>query len=1239
MAQHVEHSEAPLQAPGITINPVASSLARDALLVYAHRLFNSPLQPVDPAPAIPVVDPKSAEHPYTTHLLPLLLELRTLHPRHLPTLLLLGCVYHAIGEYSASISQNEEILRIDGAYVEAMSNLGTTLKAMGRDDDALSWWWRAVSLRPAYWDAVNNLFGTLTFDQERVIRAPDVAYRETLKLCEFVQSRLVSGDGKPLVTVPPNELHQLQNTFYVSGSIRGLSGQDFESGGLQDFVTAIEILLQINGAEGVTNCYNIKHLLLSVCIGGLVLSSALPESVATFASSLGYPDPATSSISEGGDVLEFVQATDDALMEILFTEAGGVFPSVFITPEQAVRLSSYVFHASFGVFPSLCSWSAANGRLEQPSEKVKTDSNTMASNVLLGIAKKLQEMQSLMISFPRFDKQLRAGPSLVLLLYYLAFSLSPSPSVCNNLGIILSTTPWPDMPAKSYDQRGGSVVTKLAKLYYEKGLELDNTHPHLLTNMGSLLKETGFLEEAIQVYARVVQLNPDFDVALANLANAIKDSGRLSESIPIYRRAVKINGDLPEALCGLVHAAWSVCDWRGFGRIESGLTIDDVGNLVVNTTDDTSGSYESGWMPKLIHITQMQLSEAYQLNINLVKTTGRMEDWLSWIEGSTNNELSPAQKSRWVAVLREFYSDIGHKRQNINECGFIIRVVEWLMRHLQWRWYNEAFGISIFSQGKLKPLFLEISAETTNKFSRPRLPPSMVLQATPSVLPFHTFIYPFSARQLRLVAHRNAVRISHSTLTRPWLPEHVYPPPPPPYGRINVAYVSSDFTDHPTAHLFGSVPRMHSGRFRAFVYALTASDASTNRKRFEEESEVFRDVSTWSTQRVIEQIIKDEIHILVNLNGYTKGARNDIFAARPCPLQISFLGFAGTLAAGWCDYLVCDPIVCPPSTRVCEICESRAPGREGSATADFDLGPDPESTDDWKYAERLIYMPHSYLVTDHKQTYGENSVLTPEQRWKQAETKRRRLRRILFQDIFEDTIIFANFNQFTKSVYATWLRVLKRVPNSILWLLRFPPAGEEHLLRTARQWAGSEIAARVRFTDVARKDDHVERAAIADIFLDTVECNAHTVAADVLWGGTPIITWPKYAFKMCSRVGASIAYATGFGKQMVVDSLPAYEERVVSLAMSATPSSFRRTGPDAIQTQGELGVLRKALFMNRDQMPLFDTLRWTRNLEKGYEEAWRRWVQGGTTLHFNIEGARHRYENCNSFIWIRDNET
>ncbi|OCB91876.1 TPR-like protein [Sanghuangporus baumii] len=1106
-----------LQPPssGLTVpNPLASTLARDSLLIYAHKIFNSFSVPGsamknshEPA------DVTSPDHPYNSQLLPLLQRLRTLHPEHLPTLLLLGCALYAVGNYKESLAVNEDILQIDANFVEAMSNIGTTLNAMGRQADAIQWWWKAVNHRPYYWDAVNNLLGALVAEEQsrQCHSLFDRKYAEPLRLCETIQTRLLGNNGEFLVSIAPRDLHHLQNIFYVSGSIRCLSGHASVRNGLRDFTQAIEVLLHVKG-PGATTRYNFRHLLLAGCLGGLVVSSSVPESIAQLAQGMGYATESQVPQIASFDLLEFARNADDGLWRLIIAEGDGTFPPFFASPQQTSNLTGAIFKTSFGVFPSLCTWSEAENRLKRPPEDVASKGSELASNILLSIAKVVQESKSATVQLPRFDHLIHVGSSLSLLLCYLAFAVFPSPSACNNLGIILSTTPW--MDAKASDAYG------LARAYYEKGLELDPGHAHLLTNMGSLLKEAGQIMSAVEMYTRAVQANPTFDIALANLANALKDLGRLPESLAIYRKAIAVNSELPEALCGLAHTAWSICDWRGFGHTDPKVAIDTNGNL------DRGSTRETGLMPKLILMTQRQLSAAYEQNVGLVKTIGSMEHWIAWIEESVDMNLSDEQRRRWISYLQPFFDNPEERvsREGLNEGSFVIRVVEWLTRHLQWRWFIDAFGSTAFQSQKLPVLDMNAIRHTGNIYNRPQLPPSASLPLMPSVLPFHTFIYPLSAREIRLVAHRNAARVSHSTLTCSWLPEYVYPPPPPPGPKINVGYVSSDFADHPTAHLISSIFGMHDRtKFSVFAYATSVSDGSAYRAKIEEQVETFRDVSTWTTQAIVEGILKDEIHILVNLNGYTKGARNDIFAARPCPVQISFLGFAGTLASGWCDYLICDRIACPPSTRACELCDKQgsmpsALPEETSNGLDYDLGPDPESMAEWKYIERLIYMPRDDNICKFQPGMQQSSnkalALTPIKMYK-----------------------------FDPSIFATWLRILKRVPNSVLWLLRFPPAGEEHLLRTASQWAGPEIASRVRLTDVAVKDEHIERARVADIFLDTVECNAHTVAADVIWGGIPIITWPKYTFKMCSRAGASIASATGFGSQMVVDSLKAYEER------------------------------------------------------------------------------------------------
>ena len=149
-------------------------------------------------------------------------------------------------------------------------------------------------------------------------------------------------------------------------------------------------------------------------------------------------------------------------------------------------------------------------------------------------------------------------------------------------------------------------------------------------------------------------------------------------------------------------------------------------------------------------------------------------------------------------------------------------------------------------------------------------------------------------------------------------------------------------------------------------------------------------------------------------------------------------------------------------------------------------------------------------------------------------------------------------SQIEPTTFRTWLRILSRVPNAILWLLRFPDLGESHLKQTAIAWGGKSVADRIIFTDVAPKATHIARARVCDLFLDTPECNAHTTAADVLWSGTPLLTLPRYGYKMCSRMAASILIgALPKGKEgekarteLVAGSEDEYEDMAVKLAGS-----------------------------------------------------------------------------------------
>lgn len=190
---------------------------------------------------------------------------------------------------------------------------------------------------------------------------------------------------------------------------------------------------------------------------------------------------------------------------------------------------------------------------------------------------------------------------------------------------------------------------------------------------------------------------------------------------------------------------------------------------------------------------------------------------------------------------------------------------------------------------------------------------------------------------------------------------------------------------------------------------------------------------------------------------------------------------------------------------------------------------------------------------------------------------------------------------------------MARIPNAVLWLLRFPELGEQNLRDIAVAWAGEETASRIMFTDVAPKNTHIARAKILDLFLDTPECNAHTTATDVLWSGTPLLTFPRYKYKMCSRMASSILASALPGSEaghrardeLIASSDEDYENKAILLCLSLqyTP------GGDGHAT-GRLADLRQMLFLERYKSRLFDTKRWVSDLEDAYERVWAQWVDG-----------------------------
>ncbi|QIX01183.1 hypothetical protein AMS68_006700 [Peltaster fructicola] len=1065
-----------------------------------------------------------------------------------------GCLAYGLGNYHKALRWYNKVLEIEPGHLEVMSNLAATLLAVGQKEEAEQYWTKVVKAAPNHFEAVEHLVGLLCSQNrskdavaiiEHVERTLRQTSRQDLLTVHDQQSESSSVSERSPKSEPSDKIIHEYDHEHESHKLHDTPEPGFGSSGFAVPAADNGRMLALIHAKG-----NMMYAL-----GDNSGAAKAFEDAVLIAAGRGFQD-----IQRLIDhILSVVSSTIQAHRPDLKISQTFKKEPILLTPEQALQTARFCFPA-MGELPGLQHVPGGNQSLARRAVLSTT------SNSLLSLAKIYQDGMS-NPSRASGIKSVACGVRDILALYYLSLSLQPSPSTANNVGILLASVQQVTPLVQSHpklDVPGvvpGSGIA-LALQYYNYGLQLDKNHAHLYTNLGSLLKDIGQLDAAIAMYELAVKCDAKFDIALANLANAVKDKGRISDAITYYKRAVDVNPNFAEAVCGLANALNSVCNWHGRGglAVDGGRRdrwhVDDNGMLL---DAKQPGATSAGWISRVVD-TVKDNSKTAKAGARGADNSVALFDWAgrSW-EGAR-----------------------------------VARLVERTIRRIAWQWYRD-----LYVQKRLRPATV---------YKRPQLPPALATPSAPTVLPFHTFTCPMSAKQIRLISQRNGLRITVCSLRSPWLANIVFTPPKPPEPYLRVGYISSDFNNHPLAHLMQSVFGLHNRkRVMAYCYATTPSDHSIHRQQIQNEAPVFRDASQWSAERLVKQIVEDGIHILVNLNGYTRGARNEIFAARPAPIQMSFMGFAGTLGAEWCDYLLADETAIPSGTL--------RPWRKNvdieDVVADENHGSD---NDEWVYGENIIYCRDTFFCCDHKQSNA--NARDKQLTWEDEQKQRWQMRQELFPQLTESTIIFGNFNQLYKidpTTFRTWLRILARVPNSILWLLRFPDLGEQHLLATARQWAGPDVAARVIFTDVAPKHLHISRARVCDLVLDTAECNAHTTAADVLWSGTPLLTLPRYDFKMCSRIAASILKGAlpknADGKQaaneLIATSEEDYEDKAVALARG-----FRYQVGSSGQATGRLMDLRKTLYNARWTSALFDTARWVRDLEDAYGEAWRRYVAG-----------------------------
>lgn len=357
-----------------------------------------------------------------------------------------------------------------------------------------------------------------------------------------------------------------------------------------------------------------------------------------------------------------------------------------------------------------------------------------------------------------------------------------------------------------------------------------------------------------------------------------------------------------------------------------------------------------------------------------------------------------------------------------------------------------------------------------------------------------------------------ALRMKERVETSPLVP---YAPRPleDRKRRIKVGYVSMDFHNHATAMLIVELIEKHDkARFETVAFSFGPDDGSLLRQRLVNAFETFVDLRGIATAEATQRILAHKVDILIDLKGYTQDARSEIFAARPAPIQVSYLGYPGTMGADFIDYMIVDPIVAPPD-------HARL----------FD--------------EKLVYLPNCYQPNDR-------------QRLVAPETPSR-----ADCGLPETGFIFCSFNnsyKINERIFTIWMRLLRETPGSVLWLLEPNPVVAKNLRREAAQ-RGIDPE-RLVFAPRIAADRHLARFACADLFLDTLPVNAHTTASEALWVGLPVLTCLGDSF--IGRVAASLLRAVGL-PELVATSLDAYEAKALELAHSPAALKELRLRLDA----------------------------------------------------------------------------
>jgi len=631
---------------------------------------------------------------------------------------------------------------------------------------------------------------------------------------------------------------------------------------------------------------------------------------------------------------------------------------------------------------------------------------------------------------------------------------------------------------------------------YDKALGFSPDLAAAWIGRGNVLFELQRLDEALAAYDRTLALHPDLLAAWLGRGNVLFERKQCDEALAAYGKALALKSDFAEA-------------WLGRGNV-----LFELGQF-----DDAPTAYDKAVA------ANPDLPGAWVGRGNICKELMQYGDAL------TAFDRALALKSDFA----EAWLGRGSVFSALQQVGNAVAA------------YDKAFALKPdlhYIEGYRLHAKLQICDWTALEAEAAHLL-AAVRENKYASRPFEMLSIPSTPADQLQCARRY---VSATPRFRPGSSAPIYA-----HERIRVAYVSAAFHEHPTSFLAtGLFERHDRSQFEVTGISIGPDPDTAMRRRLKGAFENFVDVGGKGEQEIADLIRRLEIDIAVDLMGHTQDERFGVFARRPAPIQVSYLGYLGTTGAEFIDYVIADKIALP-----------------------FDQQP--------YFTEKIVHLPDCFLATDDRQ---EIAALLPSR----AEA-----------GLPPAGFVFCSFNnsyKFARPMFAAWMRLLRAVDGSVLWLLQSNEDMAANLRREAQNCGVDPN--RLVFARHIPLAQHLARQRLAGLFLDTAPYNAGATAVAALWSGLPVATLIGETF--VGRMAASMLDAVGL-PELAVGNLDAYEALARELA----------TNPDRMTS-----IARK-LRCNLGTAPLFDTARFARHIEAAYRTMWERHRSGETPRAFAVD--------------------